>query len=98
MGKFILSILTLCFFFSAFAQETTFNKSEIFSIPKAGISYPSKFQPDFFTTMYSLEMPAPGSGSYRSFLIALKETLYTNKIFTGKSNFRSSALVPVPDT
>ncbi len=98
MRKIILSILTLCFFYPAFAQKTTFNKSDIFSIPKAGVSDPSKFQPDFFTTMYSLEMPAPGSGSYRSFLIALKETLYANKIFPGKSNFRSSAFVPIPDT
>ncbi len=99
MLKFFTIVLTAFIGITqVYSQKTTFNKSEIISIPKRSVTSPRNFGPDYFTAMYSLEMPAPGSGSYRSYLIGLKEKLYAGRSFPGLTGFRSSETIPVPDT
>lgn len=79
------------------AQTTVPHRSEVLQFSPGGAVAPKTFSPDFFATLYSLEMPAPGSESYRRFLIDLKEELYGGKTFTGQHAMRSSSSAPAPE-
>lgn len=64
------------------AQQVNDGK-EIRRFAPAGVVHMQQITNDLAPVFYSLEMPAPGSGSYRRYLIDLKDSLYAGRTFPG---------------
>lgn len=63
---------------------------------KMGSVHMAQISVDYFPVFFPLEMPAPGSGSYRAFLQNLKSELYTDYQPTGEVR-SADGEVPAPE-
>ncbi|MFN3940317.1 MAG: hypothetical protein ACK4IY_07000, partial [Chitinophagales bacterium] len=97
MRKIICLLFASVFISTVNAQNAKAHKSDIIKIAPAGKVTPGSARQDFFPVLYSMEMPAPGAETYRSYLLDLKEKLYTNKTYLGYTHFKSDAAAPVPE-
>lgn len=80
---------------SVFSQSIP-SKSHLRNISaSAGINLQT-ISEDFNPVFYPLEMPAPGSQSYRRYLIDLKEKLYSGKTYSGSPQQKTSSDVSAP--
>ncbi|MFN0276075.1 MAG: T9SS type A sorting domain-containing protein [Chitinophagales bacterium] len=79
----------------AFSQTSPAISSAL-TIPLSATVNLSEISEDYNPGFYSMEMPAPGSDTYRRYLIDLKEELYSNKNFTGSPHQKTSSEVPAP--
>ncbi len=95
----MLRIIIFCFLMYGtgrlFAQNEL-KKGGSFKYAKAATVDLKKITEDWNPQFQSLEMPVPGSESYRRYLIDLKEELYGNKINTPE-NFKQSEINVLPD-
>ncbi|MBC8046315.1 MAG: hypothetical protein H7Y00_05930, partial [Fimbriimonadaceae bacterium] len=76
--------------------QTHAHKSAVKIIPKSASVTMSEIKNDYAPLLFPLEMPAPGSNSYRRYLIDLKEKLYAGKKYSGTRQQKTSSDVPVP--
>lgn len=95
MYKIIVSIFLLSVGYSASSQVKAVKSAPIILEKQASISV-AEIHQDFAPVFYSLEMPAPGSDSYRRFLIDLKQRIYGEKQYPGNKQHKTSAEIPEP--
>lgn len=80
----------------AMAQFSEPVKNQLTGPVKMGSVRMTEISEDYFPVFFPLEMPAPGSGTYRAYLQELKEDLYSN--YQPSGNRRSvDGDVPMPE-
>ena len=75
------------------AQET----KQVLQFPLQSTINFSEIKTQWNPQLLCLEMPAPGSETYRRYLIDLKNDLYGNRTFGSENNYKESEINNLPD-